>query len=145
MQLDDDMIFVFGSNELGIHGGGAAKVAREQYGAILHQGFGLQGQSWGIPTCHLPVGQPGWELPFDTVAYYVRCFVEDAKRRSTQKFKITRIGCGLAGWKDEQIAPLFQPLVLGPSLLMNRNCWFDTKWQPWLGKFKMHAQYWGTV
>src|SRR5271170_3315914 len=105
------MIFVFGSNELGIHGGGAARVAREKFGAVLHQGFGPMGQSFGIPTCSKPTGDPGFEIPFEKVAYYVACFIAYAKHHAKNypdvQFQVTQVGCGLAGWTKEQIAPLF--------------------------------------
>ena len=81
--------FVFGSNELGLHGGGAARVAREQYGARYErkggpgQGFGPQGNSFGIPTCSKPTGEPDFEIEFEKLAYYVECFKLWARLRET--------------------------------------------------------------
>jgi hypothetical protein len=128
------MIFVFGSNEKGIHGGGAARVAREKYGAVLQQGFGPQGDSFGIPTCSKPTGEPGHEIPFEKVAFYVGCFIAYAKHYPNVEFQVTQIGCGLAGWTKEQIAPLF---VNAPA-----NCLFDTDWKFLLGDDR---RYWGHV
>ena len=138
------MIFVFGSNEQGIHGGGAAKVAREQHGAILHQGFGPQGNSFGIPTCHVPVGRPGWKIPLPRVEYYIKSFMLYAdtfrKPEDSQLFQITQIGCGFAGWTKEQIAPIF---FNAPE-----NCLFDDEWFEFLGDTTIGGhdrKYWGHV
>lgn len=133
-------IFVFGSNEQGIHGGGAAKVARDKHGAILHQGFGPQGNSFGIPTCHVPVGRPGWEIPFSKVQFYISCFLIYADQVAAvdreEGFQVTQIGCGFAGWTKEQIAPLF--------IDANHNCQFDTEWEPFLlSANHLYRAYWG--
>lgn len=97
-RLRPDEIFVFGSNLAGHHGGGAARVALNKFGAVWGQGVGLQGQSYAIPTM-----QGGVE----TIKPYVDEFIEFAKNHPTLKFYVTRIGCGIAGFKDEEIAPLF--------------------------------------
>lgn len=132
--IAQEPVFVFGSNELGIHGGGAARIAADQFGAIYHQGFGPQGNTFAIPTCSKPTGQPNYKIALEKVAYYVDCFVLWAKRNNTRSFKVTQIGCGLAGWTKEEIAPLFKS---APD-----NCSFDTDWEPILGdSFK----YWGHV
>lgn len=96
--LDRDEIFVFGSNLQGLHLGGAARVAHERFGAIMGQGLGLQGQSYAIPTM-----QGGVE----TIKPYVDDFIELAREWDQTTFLVTRIGCGIAGFTDEQIAPLF--------------------------------------
>ncbi|MDE5928014.1 hypothetical protein [Xylanibacter rodentium] len=96
--LDRDEIFVFGSNLQGLHHGGAARVAHERFGAIMGQGVGLQGQSYAIPTM-----QGGVE----TIKPYVDDFIELAREWDQTTFLVTRIGCGIAGFTDEQIAPLF--------------------------------------
>lgn len=126
------MIFVFGSNEKGIHGGGAARVAREKYGATLGRGVGPQGRSYAIPTCSKPTGEPDHGIPLEKVAGYVRDFIQYASDNPEMEFQVTQIGCGLAGWKPEQIAPLFAE---APG-----NCLFDTAWEPWLGE---NRRYWG--
>lgn len=93
-----DEIFVFGSNLAGHHGGGAARIALNNFGAIYGQGVGLQGQSYAIPTM-----QGGVE----TITPYVDEFIHFAREHSHIFFYVTRIGCGIAGFRDEQVAPLF--------------------------------------
>ena len=97
--LEKDEIFVFGSNLAGQHKGGAARAANMKFGAEWGVGVGLTGQAYAIPTM-----QGGVE----TIKPYVDEFIEFAKAHSELKFLVTRIGCGIAGFKDEQIAPLFQ-------------------------------------
>lgn len=97
-ELKENEIFVFGSNLEGMHGGGAARTAVEHFGAIWGQGVGLQGKSYGIPTM-----QGGIE----TIKPYVDEFIEFAKQRRDLFFYVTKIGCGIAGFKEEEIAPLF--------------------------------------
>ena len=97
--LKSDEVFVFGSNLHGHHGGGAARAARKKFGAIWGQGVGLQGQSYAIPTM-----QGGVE----TIKPYVDQFVDFAKEHTELFFYVTRIGCGIAGFKDSDIAPLFK-------------------------------------
>jgi predicted transcriptional regulator len=98
-ELQPNEIFVFGSNLKGMHGGGAAYIAYRKFGAVMGQGVGLQGQSYGIPTM-----QGGVE----TIRPYVDEFIEFAKSRQDLTFLVTRIGCGIAGFTDEEIAPLFE-------------------------------------
>ncbi|MBR2231469.1 MAG: hypothetical protein IJ891_03790 [Prevotella sp.] len=92
-------IFVFGSNLRGMHGGGAAYVAVRKFGAVMGQGVGLQGQSYAIPTM-----QGGVE----TIRPYVDEFIQFAREHRELTFLVTRIGCGIAGFSDEEIAPLFE-------------------------------------
>ena len=94
-QLEENEIFVFGSNLEGAHGGGAALLAWRKFGAIWGQGVGLQGQSYGIPTM-----QGGVET--------IRPYVDDAKQHPELTFLVTRIGCGIAGFTNEEISPLFK-------------------------------------
>ncbi len=98
-ELGPDEIFVFGSNMAGHHAGGAARIARQKFGAIPGQGVGIQGQSYAIPTM-----QGGVE----TIKPYVDEFIEFASNCDHNTFYVTRIGCGIAGFKDEEIAPLFK-------------------------------------
>lgn len=100
--LKADEIFVFGSNLAGAHGGGAARIAVEDFGAIWGQGVGLQGQCYAIPTM-----QGGVE----TIKPYVDEFIEFAKQHKKLFFYVTRIGCGIAGFRDEEIAPLFAKAI----------------------------------
>lgn len=96
--LGEDDVFVFGSNLAGNHAGGAARFAREKFGAIWGQGVGLQGQSYAIPTM-----QGGIE----TIRPYVDEFINFASINYTKCFLVTKIGCGIAGFTVEEIAPLF--------------------------------------
>lgn len=96
--LKENEIFVFGSNLSGQHGGGAARAAYEHFGAVWGQGVGLQGQSYAIPTMH---GGP------DAIKPYVDEFITFAAGRPDLTFLVTRIGCGIAGFRDDEIAPLF--------------------------------------
>ncbi len=97
-ELAPDEIFVFGSNLAGHHGGGAARVALDRFGAQWGQGEGIQGQSYAIPTM-----QGGVE----TIKPYVDRFLDLAYEWDQNTFLVTRIGCGIAGFTPEQIAPLF--------------------------------------
>lgn len=97
--LAENEIFVFGSNLAGSHGGGAARLAYEHFGAVWGQGVGLQGQSYAIPTM-----QGGVE----TIKPYVDEFIRFAKENRHLTFLVTRIGCGIAGFRDGEIAPLFK-------------------------------------
>ena len=99
----DKQIFVFGSNEAGVHGAGAAKTALQQYGAIYGKGNGLQGDSYGIPTKDRRIKT----LPLNIIGVYVQVFIECAANNPEYTFNVTRVGCGLAGYTDQQIAPLF--------------------------------------
>ena len=96
--LKENEIFVFGSNLAGAHGGGAARVAFKYFGAVMGQGVGLQGQSYAIPTM-----QGGVE----TIKPYVDEFIQFAVEHPDYKFLVTRIGCGIAGFWPDEIAPLF--------------------------------------
>lgn len=101
-ELKPDEVFVFGSNLEGHHAGGAARVAVQKFGAVWGQGVGMQGQSYGIPTMHGGV---------DEIAPYVDQFIKYAKDNTDKYFFVTRIGCGIAGFKDEEMAPLFADTV----------------------------------
>lgn len=96
-------IFVFGSNLAGAHGAGAALFALEHHGAVLGRGAGLQGASYAIPTKDSNIRT----LPLCTIKQHVKAFIYFAHLRPELTFNVTRVGCGLAGYKDEDIAPLF--------------------------------------
>lgn len=111
MKLGDDKvfepgkrIFVFGSNTVGRHGAGAAWTARSKYGAIYGQGEGLQGKSYAIPTKDAQMRT----MSLDSIQGYVKRFLAFAEQHQELGFFVTRIGCGLAGLKDEDVAPLFK-------------------------------------
>ena len=95
--LENNQIFVFGSNEQGMHGGGAALTAVKKFGAIMGQGEGLQGQSYAIPTME----------GIDSMRKAIDRFIEYAKEHPELTFLVTRIGCGIAGYREEEVAPLF--------------------------------------
>ena len=101
-ELKADEIFVFGSNLAGMHGGGAAYIAFRQFGAVMGCGVGLRGQSYAIPTM-----QGGVE----TIKPYVDDFIAFAREHPELFFYVTRIGCGIAGFRDKEIAPLFSDAV----------------------------------
>ena len=101
-RLHPDEVFVFGSNLRGFHQGGAARAAMHSFGAVGGQGVGLQGQSYAIPTM-----QGGVE----TIKPYVDEFIRFAREHSELYFYVTRIGCGIAGFRDKDIAPLFTDAV----------------------------------
>jgi hypothetical protein len=98
------MIFVFGSNLAGRHGAGAAKFAVQHHGAIYGQGWGLQGNSFAIPTKDANINT----LPLDTIRLYVEKFKMFAEDNPELTFQLTPIGCGLAGYTYEDIGPMFK-------------------------------------
>lgn len=99
-----DAVFVFGSNLSGFHGAGAAADAVRYYGAIYGQGVGRQGNSYAIPTKDRHVRT----MPLKDIKPYVDIFIAHAKDNPNTKFFVTRIGCGLAGYTDADIAPMFR-------------------------------------
>lgn len=110
---DPPTIFVFGSNLAGRHGKGAALEARRHHGALYGQGTGLQGASYAIPTKDERLKT----LPLPRIKTFVDTFIAFAQSRPDLTFNLTRIGCGLAGYNDHQIAPLFTaapPNVIQP-------------------------------
>lgn len=107
--LQPGEIFVFGSNLQGMHGGGAARMAYEKFGAIWGKGVGLQGQSYAIPTM-----QGGVE----TIRPYVEEFIAFAKEHKELTFLVTPIGCGIAGFKTEDIAPLFTEAIVEENIVL---------------------------
>ena len=109
--LSSGEIFVFGSNLAGMHGGGAAWVAHMKFGAEWGVGVGLTGQSYAIPTM-----QGGVE----TIAPYVDDFIVFAAEHPDLTFLVTPIGCGIAGFAPEEIAPLFAKALDAPNVLLPR-------------------------
>ena len=114
-------IFVFGSNLAGIHGAGAARFAYEHYGAYWGIGYGVTGISYAIPTKEQNVITP--RFLYD-IKISVEKFLIWAKRYSKMSFFVTRIGCGLAGYTDEQVAPMFKGAPV--------NCVFPIEWKEYL-------------
>jgi hypothetical protein len=101
---ESDEVFVFGSNLAGIHGAGAARVAVETFGAEYGYGVGYVGRSYAIPTKDDKLNT----LKYLEVLPFIISFLTFAKYRQDLNFFVTAIGCGLAGYKHDQIAPLFR-------------------------------------
>lgn len=111
-ELKEGQVFVFGSNLRGAHGGGAAAAAVRYFGAIWGQGVGMQGQSYAIPTMHGGV---------EAIKPYVDEFIEYARQHPELTFLVTRIGCGIAGFKDEQMAPLFKDCLTLENVVLPKS------------------------
>lgn len=103
-ELQHGEIFVFGSNEAGRHGAGAANHAYVKFGAEMGCGFGHTGRTFAIPTKDWYIDT----LPLEVIQFYVKRFYDYAIYNPRYQFLITEIGCGLAGYKPEQIAPMFK-------------------------------------
>lgn len=110
-------IFVFGSNLRGAHGAGAALFAREHYGAELGVGIGRTGDSYAIPTKDENIRT----LPLHRIKPFVLDFIQYARDNPDLTFAVTRIGCGLAGYEDDDISPMFET---APD-----NCFLPEEWQ----------------
>ena len=111
-ELKPNEVFVFCSNLKCYHGGGAARVAMNRFGAEWGNGVGLQGQSYAIPTM-----QGGVE----TIQPYVDEFIAFAKQHMQLTFFVTRIGCGIAGFRDEDIAPLFVEAIDIENIILPKS------------------------
>ena len=101
--LPEGHYFVFGSNEAGRHGKGAALCAKKYFGAVYGQGHGEQGRSYAIATKDESLRS----LSLDQICENVRVFIQHATNHPHKQFAVSRIGCGLAGYRDEEIAPMF--------------------------------------
>lgn len=101
--MSEPSVFVFGSNLAGRHGKGAALHARKHHGAVYGQGSGRQGNSYAIPTKDEKL-RP---LPLHIIEAAVQVFLSYAQNHPATQFKVTAIGCGLAGYTPDQIAPFF--------------------------------------
>lgn len=112
-------IFVFGSNLAGIHGAGAAKVAHKKFGAEYGRGEGFSGESYAIPTKDEKIQT----LPLTSIQRYIISFIRITQKAETATFFVTRIGCGLAGYRDRDIAPHFKGA---------ENCSFAEEWREYL-------------
>ncbi len=111
-ELQSNEVFVFGSNLAGAHGGGAARAAYNKFGAVWGRGVGLFGQSYAIPTM-----QGGVE----TIKPYVDEFIRFAKEHDELVFLVTRIGCGIAGFGNSEIAPLFKEAIDVENIILPRS------------------------
>lgn len=112
--LQANQVFVFGSNLAGMHGGGAARIARLRFGAVMGKGVGMQGRSYAIPTM-----QGGTE----TIRPYVNDFIAYAKEHPELTFLVTPIGCGIAGFEPEDIAPLFELASNVENIWLPKSFW----------------------
>lgn len=113
-QLSNCEIFVFGSNLEGMHMGGAAKIAHEKFGAEWGVGDGPTGKCYAIPTMHGGL---------EEIRPYAKKFIEYAKAHPTNRFLLTRVGCGIAGFKDSDMAQLFEDALDVPNITYPRQ-WF---------------------
>ncbi|MBQ6279765.1 MAG: hypothetical protein IJK68_08620 [Muribaculaceae bacterium] len=111
-ELQPNEIFVFGSNLQGMHAGGAARVAYNKFGAVWGNGVGLQGQSYAIPTMHGGV---------EAIRPYTDEFIKFAAQHPELTFLVTRIGCGIAGFADKEIAPLFASALDAPNVILPQS------------------------
>lgn len=139
----EEMIFVFGSNTAGIHGAGAAEYALKNRGAKMGIGYGHVGQSYAVPTkghqrYKVRGGQAkiivGKTLDLNVIQRYVNYFIKYAQENPNLTFQVTCLGCGLAGLKHSDIAPMFESAPM--------NCYYDLMWKPHLKKTS--HRFWGT-
>ena len=112
-RLGANEVFVFGSNEQGLHYGGAAKAAYESFGAVMGIGNGLQGKSYAIPSMS----------GLGIMGEYVKEFCEFAKAHPEKRFLVTPIGCGIAGYREVDVAPLFADCVELPNVTLPASFW----------------------
>lgn len=123
IELQINEIFVFGSNESGIHGAGAARIAFNCFGAKWNLGFGIAGHSFAIPT-------KDWDvitLSLDNIQFYVDRFLEFVKSNPHLIFYVTKIGCGLAGYEVKDIAPLFKNAINTKNIYLPIEFWNELK------------------
>jgi hypothetical protein len=118
-KLPENHIFVFGSNLSGRHGKGAAKTALT-WGAKWGQASGLQGRTWGIPTKDQTIRRT---LSISEIKPFVDQFINEAKLKPELIFLVTEIGCGLAGLKPKDIAPLFQMVKDMENIYLPERFW----------------------
>jgi len=119
-ELRNNQVFVFGSNLAGRHGRGAAKIAKENFGAVYGIGKGLTGDCYALPTKDFKV----LTLSLSSIEMHIDEFIRFAKWHLDFEFLVTEVGTGLAGYSPEVIAPLFKD---APS-----NCVFSENWKQWL-------------
>ena len=121
--LKENEVFVFGSNESGRHGKGAAKTAMK-WGAKYGQAEGLQGKTYGIPTKNASITKT---LTLDQIQKYVNNFMSFALDHPSLKFYVTEIGCGLAGLTPKEVAPLFSDAVHLDNVYLPKRFWHKLK------------------
>lgn len=129
--LNPNEVFVFGSNLLGKHMSGAARTAFEKFGAQMGIGLGLQGQSYAIPTMNVDLS---------LIESYVRTFILYAKNNLKNRFYVTPIGCGIAGYKPEQIAPLFIEAIDCVNIFLPNSFWRIIEKKKRIEKYRENIQ-----
>ena len=117
--LEENEIFVFGSNLSGRHGKGAAKQALK-WGAKYGVGNGIQGKTYGIPTVNSKITN---RLSINKISKFVDEFINFARDNSQFNFLVTEIGCGLAGWSIKDIAPLFKDAIEVENISLPKSFW----------------------
>ena len=105
-------VFVFGSNLAGAHGGGSAAHAHQEHGAVWGEGVGFHGKSYAIPT----LCQKLQKLALYDIEAHVGDFIVFAEANPDKVFNIVAIGCGIAGFMPEEIAPMFRDAPLNCTL-----------------------------
>lgn len=118
-RLEENVIFVMGSNRRGIHGAGSARDALRHFGAVWGIGEGLQGQTYALPTCDIP----GEGLTLQQIQTHVETFKKVVFNNPRLSFMVTAVGCGYAGYTAVDIAPLFKGL---------ERCWFPESWRRYI-------------
>jgi len=119
ISLNENEIFVFGSNRSGRHSKGAAKTAMYKFGAKWGQADGLQGKSYGIPTKDRTLNV----LSIPEIEHHVRKFISFAKANPQLTFLVTEVGCGLSRFSPKQIAPLFEKAKDVPNVHLPKRFW----------------------
>lgn len=112
-QLKNNEVFVFGSNIHGMHGGGAARFAYEHFGAEWGIGEGLTGQCYALPTME------GTDSFRQAVVRFTQC----AKENPALTFLVTAVGCGIAGYSEEQVAPWFAEASQLENVYLPESFW----------------------
>lgn len=115
--MSERRIFVFGSNQAGRHGRGAAKAAVREHGAKYGVGEGLTGNAYALPTKDVAIRT----LPLENLRRHVDLFIRFAKEHPELTFDVTAVGCGLAGYKLAQIAYMFTPAVYLENVYLPRE------------------------
>ncbi len=117
--LKENEIYVFGSNLSGIHGAGSAKFAKENFGAVEGVSFGLEGQSFAVPTKDKYIGT----MHTYQIKPYVDQFITFAKTRPDLTYYVVEIGCLLGGHTPKDIAPLFKAAVDIENIYLPKSFW----------------------
>lgn len=127
--LEHDEVFTFGSNLAGRHGAGAALQAVRHFGARYGVGFGLCGRTFALPTKDERINT----LSLVRIKMFVSAFCNFTLAIPNRKFIVTRIGTGLAGISDREMAEMFA------KNLVNTNVYFDKEWRRYI---PVHSFFW---